>query len=76
MPKHDRTVKNALGEVRPCDCGGVNLSTGALTLHIAADETHALFELASAAVEISGRSARPVPRNRRARGLRAPRLLH
>ena len=54
---------NELGEVAACDCGGVNLSLGALTLHVAADEVALLDELVRAAVVL----ARPVERRKRRR---------
>jgi len=49
MSKQEEIVaQNDLGEVRPCDCGGVNLTMGPVTLHFAADEVEELYELAAA----------------------------
>jgi hypothetical protein len=45
---------NELGEVQPCDCGGVNLSMGPLTLHFAPDEVPHLYDLAVMALEMVG----------------------
>ena len=53
MPEHvERFVENDLGEVATCDCGGVNLTMGAFTVHIARDEVRELFDLIRAAVEM------------------------
>jgi hypothetical protein len=51
MPAHDPTpsCENQLGEVRACDCGGVNLTMGPTTIHFNRDEVSALCELADAA---------------------------
>ena len=61
IPEHEeRFVENDLGEVATCDCGGVNLTMGAFTVHIARDEVHELFDLIGAAVElVEGAGERP-----------------
>ncbi|MEZ4273257.1 MAG: hypothetical protein R3C68_18015 [Myxococcota bacterium] len=46
-------VNNELGEVRACDCGGVNLTLGAVTIHFAAEELPALCELTECAMDLS-----------------------
>ncbi|MCK5687939.1 hypothetical protein KAI87_01655, partial [Myxococcota bacterium] len=38
-------VSNDLGEVLSCDCGGINLVMGPMTLHFAPDELSMLYEL-------------------------------
>ena len=43
--KSDASYANTLGQVELCDCGGVNLKLGPMTLHFAADEALALGEL-------------------------------
>ena len=50
MANDSQSISNQLGEVRKCDCGGVNLVMGPMTLHFAADEFHELAELVSAAI--------------------------
>ena len=42
-------LENELGEVRACECGGVQLCMGPMTLHFAADDADKLLELAGAA---------------------------
>lgn len=38
-------AENDLGVVYGCDCGGINLSMGPMTLHLNADEAQSLWEL-------------------------------
>ncbi len=53
MPKKvKRRVRNAFGEVRACGCGGANLTVGAVTLHLAAEEVVGLRGLLKAAVSM------------------------
>ena len=49
---NDDWVGNDLGEVRACDCGGVNLVLGPMTLHLTSDEVTELHELTGAAVAL------------------------
>ncbi len=52
MPTEDEDeliAKNDLGELQRCDCGGVNLTLGSVTLHFAAAEVGPLYELVAAA---------------------------
>jgi hypothetical protein len=72
--KTDGTFGNALGQVEPCDCGGVNLVIGPITLHFALDEVLALGELVDAARRIVQSDRSSVAQ---ASGKRHPRgLLH
>lgn len=48
----DDVVANDLGEVAICDCGGINLTIGPITLHLAADEVDEFRELVDAANEL------------------------
>jgi hypothetical protein len=73
-PKTDGTFGNVLGQVEPCDCGGVNLVIGPMTLHFALDEALALGELVDAARRIVQSERRGVAQTS---GKRHPRgLLH
>lgn len=54
-------VANDLGEMALCDCGGVNLTVGALTLHLQPDELADLHALAAAALELANPERRPAP---------------
>lgn len=45
-------LANELGEVRGCECGGVQLCMGPMTLHFAAKDVDKLLELAGAAREL------------------------
>jgi hypothetical protein len=51
MPTRDASppTENQLGEVRTCDCGGVNLSMGSFTVHFSREEVAELRELVDAA---------------------------
>jgi hypothetical protein len=64
----DERLQNGLGEVRACDCGGVNLVLGPVTLHVEADEVDALLDLACAAKEITVAAARRRKSKRRKSG--------
>lgn len=46
----EEAVSNDVGEVRPCGCGGVSLTVGAVTLHLAAGEFRDLHGLVSASI--------------------------
>jgi hypothetical protein len=46
-------IENELGEVGACDCGGVHLSIGPMSLHVERDEVDALFELVCVAKELA-----------------------
>jgi len=48
----DDAVGNDLGEVAVCDCGGINLTIGPVTLHLAADEVEEFRELVDAGNEL------------------------
>jgi hypothetical protein len=58
-------TENQLGEVRACDCGGVNLSLGSVTLHFSREEVTELHDLVDAAEHLvataghSEKKARP-----------------
>jgi len=45
-------AQNELGEVQTCDCGGVNLVMGPMTLHFAPEEVPDLFDLVTVAMEL------------------------
>lgn len=60
--------QNDLGDVRPCDCGGINVSLGPVTLHVAADEVDAFFELACVAKDLADDARRRSAKKRRGRG--------
>ncbi len=62
-------LQNDLGEVRHCDCGGVNLVMGPVTLHFAREEVPALAELTQAALAL-------VQQHKRQRRRRAKAHLH
>jgi hypothetical protein len=74
MKNEERAAKNSLGEVRACECGGVNVTIGAVTVHVTPDEAEALGDLAIAAVDIVRAAA--LPKRRRRRPPRTSRLLH
>lgn len=46
-------VSNDLGEVSLCECGGLNLTIGAVTIHLAADEVEPFTALVQAAANLS-----------------------
>lgn len=48
----ENMVQNELGEVQTCDCGGVNIIWGPVTLHLAADEVAAFHELCTAGLNM------------------------
>jgi hypothetical protein len=59
-PEHDDsttlgTVENSLGEVRLCDCGGVHLAMGPLTLHFDYDDLDDLVDLVCAGRHLAER---------------------
>lgn len=58
-------VHNDYGEVRKCNCGGLNLTVGAVTLHLAADEVARLSELVQAGLGLVDAKAKPPRRARR-----------
>lgn len=69
----ETVVSNELGEVRSCGCGGVNLTVGAVTLHLAAAEFRDLHGLVSASLGmVNDHPPRTDARRRRS----APRLVH
>lgn len=41
-------AENELGEIRPCDCNGVYLTMGPMTLHLSKEELAWLSQLATA----------------------------
>lgn len=67
------SFQNDLGEARTCDCGGINLTIGPMTLHFAADEADALFELVAGGLDLLG-SATQVQESRPA--TKARRMVH
>ena len=46
------SVQNELGEVYPCDCGGVNLTMGPMSLHLSGEEVVQLQMLVNAGVDM------------------------
>jgi hypothetical protein len=64
----DERQQNGLGEVQACDCGGVNLVLGPVTLHVEADEVDALLDLACAAKEMTVAAQRRRKSKRRKSG--------
>ena len=68
MAESNNVHQNDLGEARPCDCGGINLSLGPVTLHVAEDEVDALFELACAAKDLADHARQQAKKERRGRG--------
>ena len=72
-----KASQNELGEVRPCDCGGVNLSMGPMTLHFAPEEVDTLYELVHAAREMVAASGQSTKRRgKRRRKLKVHGSLH
>ncbi|RYF03476.1 MAG: hypothetical protein EOO40_12180 [Deltaproteobacteria bacterium] len=63
-------ARNALGEVRACDCGGVHLAMGPLTVHFADAEVGLLLQLCTAAQQM----VRPAPRDLPEKKRRGPRV--
>ena len=45
-------VQNSLGEVYPCDCGGINLAMGPVSLHLSVEEAGQLQALVAAGMEM------------------------
>lgn len=73
----ERLARNDLGEAQTCDCGGINLVIGAVTLHFAPAEVGSLHELVAAAARAVPREAGATvtPLRRRGKG-KTVRPLH
>lgn len=77
MSDNDELHQNDLGDAQPCDCGGVNVTMGPVTLHVAVDEVDAFFELACAAKDLAEEARRRSAKKRRkARGKDKESTLH
>ena len=70
-PTDDLLATNDLGDIRTCDCGGVNLVLGPMTLHFDKDEVPMLIELVN-----KTRSARGDKRPTKGRKSKQARTLH
>lgn len=62
---HDQTVFNNWGEIRRCECGGLEIITGPLSLHLAPKEVNAFFELVTGAVDMIIKDTCPKPKTQK-----------
>lgn len=68
--------RNELGEVTLCKCGGLKITVGRVTLHIAPDEVEAFYQLGRAGFRMVRRQENGAQRRRRQGRLGSSRNVH